>query len=133
LSRVAGILNCGYPEAVHNRIAMRMLGNFARQNQLAWMGGLALGGGEVLQGRLRGFAGIVARHAFRALGTAADSLARGDGIPVEAIRLMTKPLVSPGFFRRASRIRWWLMARSHGVTREQLSDRPWEDRSQAAS
>lgn len=128
LGCVTGILNCGYPEAIHNRIAMRMLRNFAHQAQLRWVGGLALGGGEILQSRARAAAGLVARDAFRALTLAADALASGDVVSDEAIRLMARPLVPSGVFRGMARLRWIMKARPNGVSRKALSGQPWAER-----
>ena len=49
--RFAAISNCGFPEAHHNQTALTICSEYARQNGFAWMGGLALGGGEGLRPR----------------------------------------------------------------------------------
>ncbi|HKI53493.1 MAG TPA: NAD(P)H-dependent oxidoreductase [Anaerolineales bacterium] len=44
--RFAAIANCGFPEAHHNDTALAICSEFARQNNFAWMGSLALGGAK---------------------------------------------------------------------------------------
>lgn len=126
LRRVAGILNCGYPEATHNRIAMRMLRNFAYRNNLAWAGGLALGGGEIIHGRAMAALRFVLPAPARALRLAALALAAGASIPPEAIHLMAKPLVSARLFRWMAKLRWILQARARRVGMKHLAARPWD-------
>lgn len=127
LRTVAGILNCGYPEAVHNRIAMRLLRNFARRGGLAWAGGLALGGGEMIHGRPIAPLRYILRAPVRALRLAGQALAAGQVIPPEAIRLMAKPLVPAGLFRWVARWRWLLHARANRIDGRQLASRPHEE------
>jgi multimeric flavodoxin WrbA len=124
--RVAGLLNCGYPEAIHNRLAMRMLRHFARQAGLDWAGGLALGGGEALKGGMREHADFMARSVVRALRLAAKSLAGGGAVPAEAFRLMARPLAPPWLYRWLARLNWKRSAREHGLATGQLSERPWD-------
>lgn len=124
--RVAGLLNCGYPEAIHNRLAMRMLRHFARQAGLDWAGGLALGGGEALKGGMREHAGFMARHVVRALRLAATAFSGGGAMPAEATRLMARPLTPPWLYRWLARLSWMRSARAHGLTTGQLSERPWD-------
>ncbi len=131
LSRVVGLLNCGYPEAIHNRLAMRMLRHFSAQAGLRWAGGLALGGGEALHGGLRDAADWAARNVVQALRMAAEALGKGGGVPDEAARLMAKPLVPPLIFRWLARMHWLRTARSHGLRRGQLDERPWDSVVQA--
>lgn len=124
LRKVAGLLNCGYPEAEHNRIAMRLLRNFSHESGLTWAGGLALGGGEIIHGRPLSSLRFMVRRPIRALQLAASSLAEGQPIPVAASRLMARPLVPALIFRWAARIRWILQARVYGINSRQLLARP---------
>lgn len=126
LRRLVGILNCGYPEAIHNRIAMRMLRNFAHRNNLAWAGGLALGGGEIIQGRSMAAIRFVLPAPARALRLAALALSVGASIPPQAIRLMAKPLVSARLFRWMAKVRWVLEGFSNRISLKQLAACPWD-------
>ena len=124
---VAGILNCGFPEALHNRSALRILRVFAHEGGLAWVGGLAMGGGEILHGKPLSAAAFVMRAQIRALSMAAGDLAGGRGISPEASRRMARPLVPAFFFRWVAPIKWLLMARAHGISRQQLHARPLDE------
>lgn len=126
LRRLAGIVNCGYPEAVHNRIAMRMLRHFAHRNGLAWAGGLALGGGEMIHGRSLGSLRFVLPAPRRALRLAAPALAAGAAVPDAAIRLMAKPLLPARLYRWLAGLRWILEGRSNRIGIGGLGDRPWD-------
>lgn len=122
--QVAGILNCGFPEAVHNRSALRLLRAFAHESGLTWAGGLAMGGGEILHGKPLSAARFVMRAQIRALAIAADDLAANRGISAQASQLMARPLVPAFLFRWLAPFRWILQARSHGVKPGALHDRP---------
>jgi hypothetical protein len=46
------IINCGFPEPHHiTEVAIPILLNFANKLDLQWMGSIAFGGGEMIQGR----------------------------------------------------------------------------------
>jgi len=124
---VAGILNCGFPEALHNRSALRILRLFAHDSGLRWAGGLAMGGGEILHGKALASASFVMRAQIRALAMAGADLAAARGISAEAARLMAQPLVPASLFRWLAPFKWILQARPHGVSRQQLHARPLDE------
>lgn len=126
LRQVAGILNCGYPEAVHNHLALRLLRTFTLQSGLVWAGGLALGAGEIIHGRPLTFIPFLLRRPRRALQLAARALAAGQPIPPAASELMAQSLVPPRLFRWVARLRWLWQARAHGIGRQRLHARPHE-------
>lgn len=49
--RLISIVNCGFPEAQHNKTAILICRCFAREAEFEWAGGLALGGGEAINGK----------------------------------------------------------------------------------
>lgn len=124
LRQVVGLLNCGFPEADHNRSALRILRAFAHANGLRWAGGLAMGAGEIIHGQPLPQARFVARAQIRALRLAANDLAAGRGISPEASRAMARPLLPAWLFRLVAPLKWWWMARRHGVARQELHARP---------
>jgi hypothetical protein len=121
---MAGIVNCGFPEAVHTRLAMRILRTFATRQQIAWAGGLAMGGGEALHGTPLPEAGGLVRHQARALEAAGAALAQGQSIPEEAITGMQALLMPPLLYRWMGTVGWVLKARNHGVHVAELHARP---------
>lgn len=124
LNQLVALLNCGYPEAIHNRIAIRQLRHFAARHGLTWRGGLALGGGELIHGRSLNKHRFLLRRPIRALSLAGTALGQGQGIPVEAIQLLARPLMPAPVFRWMSRIYWIWKARSNSITRKDLDFRP---------
>lgn len=124
LRQVVGLLNCGFPEADHNRSALRILRAFAHANGLVWAGGLAMGAGEIIHGQPLQQARFVARAQIRALRQAAADLAAGRGISQKASRDMARPLLPAWLFRLVAPLKWWWMARRHGVAWRQLHARP---------
>lgn len=124
LNQLVALLNCGYPEAIHNRIAIRQLRHFAAQQGLAWRGGLALGGGELIHGRPLKKHRFLFRRPIRALTLAGAALARGQAIPVAAIELLARPLMPAPVFRWMSRVYWIWKARSNGISRKDLDFKP---------
>lgn len=124
LRRLVGILNCGYPEAVHNRSALRQLRHFAEQYGLAWGGGLALGAGEVIHGRPIDDHPLLLRRPIRALRLAGAALGAGLPVPEPAIHLMARLLVPAGLFRRLAAIRWVRDARANHLPRAALDLQP---------
>ena len=124
LRQVVGLLNCGFPEADHNRSALRILRAFAQANRLVWAGGLAMGAGEIIHGQPLSHVRFVARAQIRALRQAANDLAAGQGISQEASRDMARPLLPAQLFRWVAPFKWLLMGRRHGVGWRQLHARP---------
>jgi multimeric flavodoxin WrbA len=123
---VVGLVNCGFPEAVHDRTAMRLLRAFAAEAGLVWAGGLAMGGGEAVQGRPMAEAGAMVRAQAKALALAARDLLGGRALSAEAIRLMARPVVPPFAYRWIGSLQWLWRARRYGLGRAELHARPLE-------
>jgi len=124
LRQVVGLLNCGYPEAAHNRSAMRLLRAFAHQAGLSWAGGLAMGAGELLHGRPLSAAPFLLRAQIRALASAGAALAAGQAIPTAASEAMATPVAPAFLFRWLAALRWATQARARGLGWRALAARP---------
>lgn len=122
---LALVVNCGFPEVIHNQTAIAIARLFAIESGLEWRGALALGGGEAIGGRALERLGRRAMHLRRALTLAAGALAAGESIPSEAVRLMARPLVPPWIYRVVSGVSMRRHARRFGV-RRRLDARPYE-------
>lgn len=121
--RLLVIANCGFPEAHHNRLALAMCQQFARQAGLDWTGGLSLGGGTPFGGQPLAEAGGKAHHVRVALDLTAKALAVGRDVPDEAISLMARPWISPRLYVVMGEVGWRVGALRNGVYR-QLHARP---------
>jgi NAD(P)H-dependent FMN reductase len=119
------IVNCGFPEAAHTRVALAICRAFAVRADLEWRGGLGLGGGELIGGRRLEELGWLTRNVTRALELTAAALAAGEPVPPAAVELMARPLVHPRVFTAVADVSWVQRAVRHGALL-QLGARPYE-------
>ena len=92
-TRFAAILNCGFPEAQHNDVALAICEQFAEAAGLQWAGGMSMGGGGVVHGVPLAEHGPRAAGIRRALNIAADALAEGHRVPDAAISMLAQPVI----------------------------------------
>ncbi len=81
---LAALVNSGFPEAKHNLTALAIYRQFARKSGLDWVGGLAIGGGAMVNGQKLQDLGGRAQYIMRALDAASAALVQGKPIPPEA-------------------------------------------------
>ena len=123
--RFAAVVNCGFPEAEHNRTALRIARHFAAAAGYGWSGGLALGGGGTLNPRVpldqqHG----PAQHVITALDLAAPCLARGECVPREAIEQMASAPMPDALYRMAGDLGWRYQVWKNGLGQAALHARP---------
>ncbi|NEQ48118.1 MAG: hypothetical protein F6K00_33120 [Leptolyngbya sp. SIOISBB] len=122
--RLAAITNNGFPEAHHNAPALAICQQFAADTGMVWLGGLALGAGEVLIGGQPIVGAPQAErppilHVIQALDIASATLAKGQTIPTEVNQLLAKtpiPLVPFGLWR------WLFIRLAHQYWRQEAAD-----------
>ncbi len=122
--RLLCLVHCGFPEAAQNDTAIAICRRFARQAEFDWMGGLALGGGELIDGQPLPQLGRKVRHLTHALDLTADALANEQPIPQQAFALFARLLISVGDFLRSGEREWKRRAKKLG-TEDTLNDRPF--------
>jgi multimeric flavodoxin WrbA len=108
------IVNCGFPEAHHNDVALAIYRRFAGEAGFVWAGGMAVGGGEPLKGRRLAESGGMGRNVRAALDLAAEALAEGLPVPEEAQLLISEPLMPAWLYRTMGQVGWWFQARKYG-------------------
>jgi multimeric flavodoxin WrbA len=114
--RFAALVNCGFPEAAHNRTALAICQTFARQAGFGWAGALALGAGEgLVHGAPLAQAGGPAIPIRKALDLAAAALAQGEAIPQSAVDLLAKPIIPGWAYRVMGIFGWRQQAKQYGV------------------
>jgi multimeric flavodoxin WrbA len=114
--RFAALVNCGFPEAAHNRTALAICETFARKAGFDWAGALALGAGQgLVHGVPLAEAGGQATPIRKALDLAAAALALGQAIPQEAVNLLAKPVIPAWLYRWIGVIGWRQQAKQYGV------------------
>lgn len=124
-ARFAVIVNCGFPEPEHNRTALRIARHFAADARYGWAGGLALGGGGVIDPAVpldeqHG----PAEHVRRALDQAAPCLARGEAIPSAAIEQMAQSPIPDIVYRISGDLGWRYQAYKNGLAQAALRAQP---------
>jgi hypothetical protein len=123
-TRLAVLLNCGFPEVAHCDTARGICHSFARHAGLQWAGALAMGGGGVINGRPLEAAGAAGRHARVALDLAAEALLHDRDIPRQAVELMARPAIPGRLYTAMASVEWLRAARRNRVL-TQLGDRPF--------
>lgn len=98
VQKLAVIVQCGFPETIHNQPAVDIMRQFAREAGFEWAGALAMGMGGVVGGKSLEKEGGMVRKVVKALDMAAASLASGGDIREEASRLMAQPLMPRGLY-----------------------------------
>jgi len=121
---LACLVHCGFPEALHNEIAIAICRQFAKEAGFEWLGGLSLGGGAVIAGKPLAELGGVLRNVRRSLALTADALAAGQPLPDAAVKLMAKPLINRWVYTLIGNFGWKHMARKLGARRK-LNDQPY--------
>lgn len=122
--RFAAIINCGFPEAAHNDVALAICEQFAVHAGLSWAGGLSMGGGGVVHGVPLNEHGPRADGIRRALDLAADALATGRPVPDQAADLLAKPVIPHRLYTLMGNTGWLLTAWKLGTLRR-LHDQPF--------
>lgn len=129
--RVVGLINCGFPEPEQTRFAFAMLRAFARETGAIYAGGVAVGGGEAIQGRDLVKAGGQAAWLRAAIDQAARALARGGTIPAETSLATAKAAMPPMLYRFAGSMQWTLKGWAHGLDHTDLKAAPFDALSDA--
>ncbi len=121
----ASIANCGFPEAAHTKIALRICESFAQQAGFEWAGSLSLGGGEVIGGIPLVQGGGRTFRIRKSLNLAAKALAMGKAIPKQAQDIMEKPFIPHWVYRLMGGMGWKKKAKDYGVL-ESLNNQPYQ-------
>jgi len=109
------IVNCGFPGAYHNRLALAICEQFCREAGWRWAGGLAMGGGEVLGGQDLATLGWPARHQRAALDRAAEDVTGGGQVSDEAAAELSRPAIPIWFYLWRANQGFQHDAARHGV------------------
>jgi hypothetical protein len=118
------ISNNGFPEASQNMTALQICKIFSKDCGFVWKGGIAVGGGGVINGIPLKKRGGVVRNIVKGLDIAAQVLIDGKVIPQEAIDLISKKMIPSALYRFFGNFGWKMQARRYGV-KEKLKDKPY--------
>lgn len=122
---LSAICNSGFPEANQNHPALDIYRNFARETGFTWSGGIALGGGGIINGKPLNDLGSRVKNVVRSLDLIAAALAGGNPVPKEAVELMAKPVAPHWLYVLFSQIGWHIAAIKNGA-HKRLNDKPYQ-------
>lgn len=117
------IVQCGFPEATHTRLAVEVFAHAAAHAGWAWAGHLAFGAGGFVGG-----ADIDSSGRFRELQQAFDRVAEaldaGAPVPAELTAALSAPLMNPAAYRFMGNAGWLAQAIRRGTVTD-LWQRPF--------
>ena len=123
-TRLAVLVQCGFPEAHQCDTAVGICRLFAGRTGMRWAGALAMGMGGQLGGGIEKLPGG-GKLILRALDMAAESLAKGGDIPEEAATLFAKPLIPRWMYTFIGNLGWRVLMRKNRARRP-IGYRPYE-------
>lgn len=109
------IVNSGFPEAHQNDTALAILRQFAREANLEWWGGLALGGGAFVSGRPLENIGRMGKSIIQSLDIVVDDIQAGRPLSDQAVQLMAQPPVPVWLYTVAGNKGWTAQAKKNQV------------------
>lgn len=122
-TRLAAIVQCGFPEAHQCDTAVAICRLFAERAGMRWAGALAMGMGGSLGEDLRKLPGG-GRNLLDALERASESLAGGGDIPGEAASRFARPLMPRWMYLLFGNLGWRRQMRQNGARRP-IAYRPY--------
>lgn len=122
----AVIVNCGFPEAEQNKTALKVYEEFAREAKLKYLGGISVGMGGAVSGKILSEMGGMAKDLIEGLDQAADNLMRNKNISDSALEKTSKPLISQKWlYTLVGNLNWRFQAFKNGVY-SKINDQPYK-------
>ncbi|MCK4848520.1 MAG: hypothetical protein KAT16_05830, partial [Candidatus Heimdallarchaeota archaeon] len=118
------LINCGFPEALHNYTAIDICHCFSDECAFNWLGGFSLGGGPVFNGKALTEVGRLSKNARKSLDIIATSIGNAKPIPIEAKELMAKSMIPARVYAFMGNIGWKRQAKGFEVHKK-IKNRPY--------
>jgi ferredoxin-NADP reductase/multimeric flavodoxin WrbA len=126
-ARLLSVMNCGFPEPEQFRFAFGLLREFAREAGYSWAGGLAVGGGEAINGRALERLGALTLPLRHALDIGVPAVLAG-GVLLDATCDTAAVQTTPGGLYRFFGWWGWHMKRlARGLSTSEVYARPFDD------
>ncbi len=100
------IANGGFPDAAYNAASLRICQCFAAQVGFNWLGGLSMPEGLAVNGIPLEQLGRMAYGVRKALTIASAATARHQAIPLQAVELISRPMIPPTVYSVLGRMGW---------------------------
>jgi len=124
----AVIVNCGFPEAEQNNVALKVYKEFARQAKIKYLGGIAVGMGGAVSGKSLSEMGSMTKDLTNGLKQAAENIVSNQKISNSAIEKTSKPMISSKWlYTLVGNFNWRFQALKNGAYRK-MNDKPYHKR-----
>jgi Flavodoxin-like fold. len=118
--KVYAICNCGFYEADHNRLSLRMLSSFASRCNLRWGYGIGIGCGGFINPKNKNWSKGPAANVYSALCTMGQSIINGTE---DTLDVFVTPTIPRFLYKLGAHMGWNQTSKKNGV-RKQLRARP---------
>ena len=120
------VVNCGFPEVEHNKIALKVYEQFALETGIKYLGGIAVGMGVAVNGKpLKEIGGMV-KNLVKGLDQAAEEIVNKKQLSDSVIEKTSKPLMPKKWlYTLVGDLSWRFQAFKNGVYTK-LNDRPYK-------
>jgi len=124
----AVIVNCGFPEAEQNNVALKVYEEFAREAKVKYLGGIAVGMGGAVSGKSLSEMGSMTKDLTKGLDQAAENIVSNQKILDSAVKNTSKPMISSKWlYTLVGNFNWRFQALKNGVYRK-MNDKPYQRR-----
>lgn len=115
------LINCGFPETLHNDNALKICRYFVEKNELKWRGGIAVGAGGAIAGKKLPDLGAIAGNLMKNIAVLAERIVGMEMQEDDSIlRVQTVPTK---MYNIAGNMGWKKQAQKNGVYHK-IFDRP---------
>ena len=119
------IVNCGFPEAEQNKIALRVYEEFAKEADFKYLGGIAVGMGGAVSGKSLSEMGGMVNDIIQGLDQAAEDILKNKKLSTYVIEKTSNPMVSQKWlYTLIGDFSWKFQALKNGVYLK-MNDRPY--------
>lgn len=119
------VVNCGFPEAEQNEIALKIYEQFAKEAHFKYLGGIAVGMGGAVSGKYLSEMGRMTEDLIKGLDQAAEDIVRNKKLSDFVIENTSKPMISQKWlYTLVGDFFWKFQALKNGVYRK-MNDQPY--------
>ena len=119
------IVNCGFPEAEQNKVALRVYEEFAKEADFKYLGGIAVGMGGAVSGKSLSEMGGMVNDLVQGLDQAAEDILKNKKLSASVTEKTSKPMISQKWlYTLIGDFSWKFQALKNGVYLK-MNDRPY--------
>lgn len=121
------VVNCGFPEAEQNKIALKVYQQFAKEADFKYLGGIAVGMGGAVSGKSLSEMGGMVKNLIKGFDQAAEDILKGKKLSEAVIEETSKPMISQKWlYTLFGNLSWKFQAFQNGVYLK-MKDKPYQN------